>query len=275
MVKIRLARRGRKKLALYDLVVANVTAPRDGRFIEKIGTYNPNTIPASIVLNDEKALSWLLNGAQPTDTVKAILSYRGVLYRKHLQIGVIKGAITQADADSKFEEWKTTKDSKITGRVDNLAQAKVDAAKARLEAEVKVNTNRVAVQAAKLAAEIAAANPAPAVVEAPVAEAPAVEKTPIVEAPVAEEVVAVAEPAAVVADAPVEVAPVVEKVKAPVAEAVAETPVEVAPVVEEVVEAPVAEAVTETPVEVAPVVEEVDAAPVAEIVAEEKTKSSE
>jgi small subunit ribosomal protein S16 len=171
MVKIRLARRGRKKMAMFDLVVANVTAPRDGRFIEKIGTYNPNTIPAAIVLNEDKALSWLLNGAQPTDTVKAILSYRGVLYRKHLQIGVIKGAITQADADAKFEAWKTTKDSKITGRVDNLAQAKVDAAKARMEAEVKVNEARVAAQAAKLAAEIALANPAPAVVEAPVEEA--------------------------------------------------------------------------------------------------------
>jgi small subunit ribosomal protein S16 len=216
MVKIRLARRGRKKMAMFDLVVANVTAPRDGRFIEKIGTYNPNTIPAAIVLNEDKALSWLLNGAQPTDTVKAILSYRGVLYRKHLQIGVIKGAITQADADAKFEAWKTTKDSKITGRVDNLAQAKVDAAKARMEAEVKVNEARVAAQAAKLAAEIALANPAPAVVEAPVEEAaPEV----VAEVPGAEEVVAEVAPE-VIAEAPVEVAPVVEEVVA----AVEETP---------------------------------------------------
>jgi small subunit ribosomal protein S16 len=216
MVKIRLARRGRKKMAMFDLVVANVTAPRDGRFIEKIGTYNPNTIPAAIVLNEDKALSWLLNGAQPTDTVKAILSYRGVLYRKHLQIGVIKGAITQADADAKFEAWKTTKDSKITGRVDNLAQAKVDAAKARMEAEVKVNEARVAAQAAKLAAEIALANPAPAVVETPVEEAaPEV----VAEVPGAEEVVAEVAPE-VIAEAPVEVAPVVEEVVA----AVEETP---------------------------------------------------
>jgi small subunit ribosomal protein S16 len=203
-------------MAMFDLVVANVTAPRDGRFIEKIGTYNPNTIPAAIVLNEDKALSWLLNGAQPTDTVKAILSYRGVLYRKHLQIGVIKGAITQADADAKFEAWKTTKDSKITGRVDNLAQAKVDAAKARMEAEVKVNEARVAAQAAKLAAEIALANPAPAVVEAPVEEAaPEV----VAEVPGAEEVVAEVAPE-VIAEAPVEVAPVVEEVVA----AVEETP---------------------------------------------------
>ena len=209
-------------MAMFDLVVANVTAPRDGRFIEKIGTYNPNTIPAAIVLNEDKALSWLLNGAQPTDTVKAILSYRGVLYKKHLQIGVIKGAITQADADAKFEAWKTTKDSKITGRVDNLAQAKVDAAKARLEAEVKVNEARVAAQAAKLAAEIALANPAPAVVEAPVEEA-------------APEVVAEAHAVAEVAPEVVAEAPVAEEV-------VAEAPVEVVPSVEEVVAA-----VEETP----------------------------
>jgi len=103
MVKIRLARRGRKKLAMFDLVVANATAPRDGRFIEKLGTYNPNTIPATIVLQDDKALTWLMNGAQPTDTVRAILSYRGILYKKHLQIGVNKGALTQEDADAKFE----------------------------------------------------------------------------------------------------------------------------------------------------------------------------
>ena len=246
MVKIRLARRGRKKLAMYDLVVANVTAPRDGRFIEKIGTYNPNTIPAAIVLNEDKALSWLLNGAQPTDTVKAILSYRGVLYRKHLQIGVIKGAITQADADAKFEAWKTTKDSKITGRVDNLAQAKVDAAKARLDAEVKVNQTRVAAQAAKIAAEIAAANPVPAAVE------------PVEEAPVAE---AAQEQVA----APVEVAPVAEEKS----ETVAETPVAV-----EEVPAPQVAAPAEVAEETAPVAEVVAEAP-AEVVAEEAPAAEE
>src|SRR5690606_34911427 len=93
-VKIRLARRGRKKLAIYDVVVADARAPRDGRFIEKIGIYTPNTDPASININNDRALKWLLNGAQPTDTVKAMLSYRGVLLRKHLQIGVLKGAVT-------------------------------------------------------------------------------------------------------------------------------------------------------------------------------------
>lgn len=189
MVKIRLARRGRKKLALYDIVVANVTAPRDGRFIEKLGTYNPNTIPATIVLNEDGALKWLMTGAQPTDTTRAILSYRGILYKKHLQVGVNKGAITQEAADEKFNAWKEGKESKISGRVDNLATAKADAAKARLAAEVKVNEARKAAQNAKLAAEIAAANPAPAVEEAAaeVAEAPAEAAAEVVETPAAVE----------------------------------------------------------------------------------------
>src|SRR5690606_25051293 len=105
-VKIRLARRGRKKLAMYDVVVADARAPRDGRFIEKIGTYNPLTNPATIDLLDDRAFHWVMNGAQPTDTVKAMLSYRGILFQKHLQIGVIKGALTQEVADQKLEEWK-------------------------------------------------------------------------------------------------------------------------------------------------------------------------
>ena len=241
MVKIRLARRGRKKLAMFDLVVANATAPRDGRFIEKLGTYNPNTIPATIVLQDDKALTWLMNGAQPTDTVRAILSYRGILYKKHLQIGVNKGALSQEDADAKFEAWKSGKDSKISGRVDNLAKAKADATKSRLEAETKVNEARIAAQAAKQAAEIAAA--APPVVEEVVAEevaaveAPAEEVVSVVEAAPAEEVVAAVEAApaeevvAVVEAAPAE--EVVAAVEAPAEEVVA---VEAAPV-EEVVAA--------------------------------------
>jgi small subunit ribosomal protein S16 len=141
-VKIRLARRGRKKLALFDVVVADARAPRDGRFIEKIGTYNPNTNPATILLNDEKALQWVMNGAQPTDTVKAMLSYRGILLRKHLQIGVNKGAITQEQADQKFNDWKQAKEGKITGKVDTLAQKKAEDAKARLAAESKVREAR-------------------------------------------------------------------------------------------------------------------------------------
>ena len=261
MVKIRLARRGRKKLALFDIVVANVTAPRDGRFIEKIGSYNPNTIPATIVLNEDSALNWLMTGAQPTDTTRAILSYRGILYKKHLQIGVNKGAITQEAADEKFNAWKEGKDSKISGRVDSLATAKADAAKVRLVAESKVNADRKAAQEAKLAAEIAAANPAPAaeVVEAPVAPEEVAASVPV------EEVVA--EPAAVaeaVAGEKVAEAPVAEVVKTP------------APVEEVVAEAPAPEVIAETPaVEEAETVAEVAAVEQAETVAEVAAEDAE
>lgn len=166
-VKIRLARRGRKKAAMYDIVVADSRSPRDGKFIEKLGTYNPNTNPASINFNEDKAFTWVMNGAQPTDTVKAMLSYTGVLFRKHLQIGVAKGAITQEQADSKFQAWKDEKTAKIQGKRDELSQKKSDAAKATLENERKINEARAealrkrAADAAK-AAEPAAADAAPA-----------------------------------------------------------------------------------------------------------------
>ena len=141
-VKIRLARRGRKKQAMYDVVVADSRAPRDGRFIEKIGTYNPNTDPASINLDGEKAFDWVMKGAQPTDTVRAMLSYKGVMMRKHLQVGVNKGAITQEEADKKLEAWLKDKESKIQGKVDKLEKAKADKKKAALEAESKVKEAR-------------------------------------------------------------------------------------------------------------------------------------
>jgi len=141
-VKIRLARRGRKKLAMYDVVVADARAPRDGRFIEKIGTYNPLIVPAAVVLNDEKAFQWLMNGAQPTDTVKAMLSLRGVMLRKHLQIGVVKGAITQEQADSKLADWLKAREAKTQSKQDNLAKSKVEAARARKAAETKIKEAR-------------------------------------------------------------------------------------------------------------------------------------
>jgi small subunit ribosomal protein S16 len=137
MVKMRLARRGRKKLALFDIVVAPVKAPRDGRFIEKIGVYNPNTNPATIELDEDKAFQWLMNGAQPTDTMRRILSYKGILMRKHLQIGVNKGAISQEQADAKLTAWKAGKQSQIDSKVAGLADKKVNEAKARLAAETK------------------------------------------------------------------------------------------------------------------------------------------
>ena len=219
-VKIRLARRGRKKLAMYDIVVADARAPRDGKFIEKIGTYNPNTNPASINLNEATALKWILNGAQPTDTTRAILSYKGVLLKKHLQVGVNKGAISQEIADNKFADWKTSKDAKITGKSDGLSASKDADKAARMAREVEINTAR--------AAAIAKRN----VVEEPVAEVEEVaEETPVAEVESAvEEVSPVAEvtPEAPVAEVTPE-APVVEEVtpeaqaaedapKAPVAE---------------------------------------------------------
>ena len=161
-VKIRLARRGRKKLAMYDVVVTDARSPRDGKFIEKIGTYNPLTNPATINLQDERAFHWLMNGALPSDTVKAMLSYRGVMLKKHLQIGVVKGAITQEVADSKLADWLKSKESKIQGKRDILAKSKEDSAKARKQAETKVKEARA--EAIRKKAEVVAAAP---VVEAP------------------------------------------------------------------------------------------------------------
>ena len=115
-VKIRLARRGRKKLATYNIVVADARAPRDGRSIEKLGHYNPNTHPATILLKEESALQWLLKGAQPTNTARNILSSQGVLLKKHLQLGVDKGAMTQEEANKKLEAWKQEKEKKASKR---------------------------------------------------------------------------------------------------------------------------------------------------------------
>jgi small subunit ribosomal protein S16 len=170
-VKIRLARRGRKKLAKYDVVVADARSPRDGKFIEKLGTYNPLTVPATIELNDEKAFEWLMNGAQPSDTVKAMLSYRGVMLRKHLQIGVVKGAITQEQADAKLAAWVKEKETKIQAKRDSVAKSKTDTAKARKEAETKVKEARA--EAIRKKAEAAAAVPVAEAAPAEGGEAPA------------------------------------------------------------------------------------------------------
>jgi len=141
-VKIRLSRRGRKKLALFDVVVADARAPRDGRFIEKLGIYNPNTNPATVKINEDSALKWLLNGALPTETARTILSHQGVMFKKHLQVGVNKGAITQEQADKKFESWKSEKEGTVLNRKDQLAKAKADAKKARFDAESKIKDAR-------------------------------------------------------------------------------------------------------------------------------------
>jgi small subunit ribosomal protein S16 len=173
MVKIRLARRGRKKLAMYDVVVADARAPRDGRFIEKIGTYNPLTVPATVELNDEKAFKWLMNGAQPSDTVKAVLSYRGIMLKKHLQIGVIKGALTQEQAESKLQEWLKAKTVKIESKRDKLSQSKESIAKARKEAETKIKEARA--EAIRKKAQVVEAAPEAAAEQSAEGEAPAAE----------------------------------------------------------------------------------------------------
>lgn len=178
-VKIRLARRGRKKAAIYDIVVADARSPRDGKFIEKLGTYNPNTNPASIDFDQEKAFTWVMNGAQPTDTVKAMLSYTGVLYRRHLQIGVIKGAISQETADSRFEEWKKEKEAKIESKRQGLVTDKAAKRKAALEAETKVKEARAEAIRQREADKVAANAPAAeeATEEAPEAAAEGGEST--------------------------------------------------------------------------------------------------
>ncbi|MCS6823944.1 MAG: 30S ribosomal protein S16 [Cytophagaceae bacterium] len=153
MVKIRLARRGRKKLSLFDIVVADARAPRDGKFIEKIGSYNPGTNPATVVLNEERAFYWIMNGAQPTDTARSLLSQKGVMYRKHLQVGVKKGAITQETADKKLEEWLKRKQEQLIKKIEELSKKSETSKKSRLEAEVLTNKKREeAIKAKKAAA---------------------------------------------------------------------------------------------------------------------------
>ena len=169
--KIRLQRHGRKNYAFYSIVIADVKAPRDGRFIEKIGTYNPNTNPATVDLNFERALQWVLNGAQPTDTVRNILSGEGVYLKKHLLGGVKKGAFDEAAADAKFEAWKTEKANKLVALADKKAADKKAKAAERLAAEKKINeeiAKKVAEKKAAIAAEAAEAEAAaPAETEAP------------------------------------------------------------------------------------------------------------
>ncbi|MBE6221112.1 MAG: 30S ribosomal protein S16 [Rikenellaceae bacterium] len=156
-VKIRLARHGKKGAPVYHIVAADSRAPRDGKFIEKLGVYNPNTNPATIDLKFERALDWLLKGAQPTDTCRAILSYKGVLYKKHLLGGVAKGAFSESDAEAKFNKWLGEKEGKIAAKVNKLATDAKAAAKAALAAEAKVNEERAAAIAEKKAAAVAEA----------------------------------------------------------------------------------------------------------------------
>lgn len=137
--RIRLQRHGRKSYAFYSIVIADSRAPRDGKFIEKIGTYNPNTNPATVDLNFDAALAWVLKGAQPSDTVRNILSREGVYMKKHLLGGVAKGAFGEAEAEAKFEAWKNNKQSGLAALKAKQDEEKKAEAKARLEAEKKIN----------------------------------------------------------------------------------------------------------------------------------------
>jgi small subunit ribosomal protein S16 len=225
-VKMRLARHGRKRYAYYHIVVADSRAPRDGRYIERIGTYNPNTNPATIDLDFDKAYDWLVKGAQPTDTVKAILSYKGVLYKKHLMGGVKKGAFSEEEAERRLEKWLTEKEAQIQAKRERLAGEESAAVKKQLDAEAKLREAKEAAIAARNAKLAAEAKAAAAPAEKEVAEEAPSEK--VAETPVAE-----------------------EKTEAPTEEKAAKTEetAEEAPAAEETAEAPVAEEKAETPAE--------------------------
>ena len=175
--KIRLQRGGHKAYAFYRIVIADARAPRDGKFTEKIGTYNTNTNPATVDLNFERALYWVENGAQPTDTVRNILKAEGVYMMKHLKGGVKKGAFDEAACQQKFEAWKSAKDQKFEAVRNSVAKAKQDAASKELEAEKKINETIAKKVAEKKAAEAAAKAKAEAeaakAAEAAAEEAPA------------------------------------------------------------------------------------------------------
>jgi small subunit ribosomal protein S16 len=195
-VKIRLARHGRKKRAIYDIVVADARAPRDGKFIEKLGQYNPNVTPAGLTLDNARALHWLMVGALPTDTTRKILSVEGLMYQKHLQVGVVKGAISQEEADKKHDAWIAAKSKSREERVAKLNSGKADVKNAALAAETKkkeaVIAKKVEAEQAIIAAaeaeaalKLSLANPVAEVVaeteEAPQEEASTEEETPTAE----------------------------------------------------------------------------------------------
>jgi small subunit ribosomal protein S16 len=217
--KIRLQRQGRKFQSIYSIVVADSRAPRDGKFIETLGQYNPNTNPATIILDFNRALEWLQKGAQPTDTCRAILSYKGVLYKKHLLEGVKKGAFDEAEAEKRFQSWITEKEQKVQAKKDRIKTAKEKLDLSLLEEETRIKEARAAeilkrrselaeAESAEEAAEEAPGAPdetgdvaedQPVVAEEAAAEEPAAEENateePVAEEPVAEEPAA-EEPAA-------------------------------------------------------------------------------
>ncbi len=229
--KIRLQRHGRKGYAFFHIVVADSRAPRDGKFIEKLGTYNPNDNPATINIDFDRCLHWVKEGAQPTDTCRALLSYKGIMHKDHLDRGVLKGALTQEQADKKFEAWLKEKEAKVDGKKDSLAKADAEAKKTRLAAETEAKKKKAAEVLAKTSEMAAAAEADAAKAEADAAgeDAPTEEAAPATEEAPAEE-------------AKTEEAPVEEKANEPVAE-------EAPAVEEEKKEEPKAEAKEEAPAE--------------------------
>jgi small subunit ribosomal protein S16 len=159
-VRLRLQRHGRKKQPFYYIVAADSRAPRDGKFLEKIGTYDPTKVPASIELDNDKALRWLEKGAQPTDTVHRILSYKGVLYKKHLLRGVKKGAFSLEEAERRYQEWITTREASLNTRKSNLAKSLEQQKRAIAEQERKKREEKAKASAAT---QTATENEAPAV----------------------------------------------------------------------------------------------------------------
>jgi len=207
-VKIRLQRHGKKQRPFYWIVAADARAKRDGRFLEKLGTYNPNTNPATIELNLDQAVQWLHNGAQPTETARAILSYKGALLKHHLDGGIRKGALTQEQADAKLAAWIEDKAGKVEAKKDGLSKAQQDARAKALKAEKVANEKRI-----NAAAEALKAAEAPEVVEEEAVEEVAevaVEETPVAEV-AAEEVAEVAVEEAPVAEVATEEAPAAEE----------------------------------------------------------------
>jgi small subunit ribosomal protein S16 len=170
--KIRLSRQGRKGRPFYHLVVADSRAPRDGRYIENLGLYNPLTNPATIEIDFDKALLWLQKGAQPTDTVRAILSYKGILMKNHLLNGVKKGAFTAEEADRRFEVWLKEKENKIEAKKESLQKSEEEGIREKLEAESKTRAAK-AEEVANKNAKAAEKEKEAASTEEPVADTPA------------------------------------------------------------------------------------------------------
>ena len=194
-VRIRLQRHGKKGKPFYWIVAADARSKRDGRYLEKLGVYNPNTNPATVEVDLDGSVKWLESGAQPSDTARTLLSYRGVLLKHHLNGGVKKGALTQEDADNKLAAWLDEKQAKIQAKVDGLSKDKASSSAKKLQAETEIREKRISdALAADAAVEEAAAAELEATkaaeAEKAAAEAPAVEEAPVVEEAPATEVVA-------------------------------------------------------------------------------------